>query len=398
MAHLLRMPEIAAGTDQAVLGSWTVTPGAAFVAGTVLAIVETAKAAVDIEAEADGVLVRALVGEGDEVTVGAALAVLAAPGEAVTDVDAELATLTGASPAPEAVAQAAAPAPERLFASPLARRLARDAGIPVERLHGTGPNHRIVRRDVEAAIAANGSRGTEHADHDSYVDDHDSYVDDPHSRQRAAIAESLTRSKQTAPHFYLRATVDVTALARLRAELNAAPGPRISLNDLVLKAVAIAHTRVPAMNVIWTDAAVRRFASVDLGVAVATERGLVAPVVRSVDALRIGDLATATADLAERARAGTLRAQELVGGTATVTNLGMFGTEEFAAIINPPQSAIVAVGAAREAAVVRDGTLAVATVMTLTVSVDHRPVDGALAARWLRELVGVLESPVQILR
>ncbi|MGH8860834.1 MAG: dihydrolipoamide acetyltransferase family protein [Jatrophihabitantaceae bacterium] len=390
MAHLLRMPEAAADANEAVLGSWSMPPGTAFRAGAVLATIETAKAVVDIEADTDGVLVRILVDEGGEVAVGAALALLAAPGEDVGDVDAELAVLTAASPAPE-VGRAAPPEspPQRVFISPLARRLARDAGIPVDRLRGTGPNNRIVRRDVEAAIAA--------ANHAVPDEQNPAYVDEPHSRLRAAIAANLTRSKQSAPHFYLRATADVGALAQLRAELNASPGTRISLNDLVVKAVAIAHTRVPGMNVVWTDAAVRRFASVDLAVAVATERGLVTPVVRSVETLSIRDLAAANADLAVRARAGSLRPHELEGGSATVSNLGMFGTEEFAAIINPPQSAVLAVGAAREAPVARDGVITAATVMTLTASVDHRPIDGALAARWMDELVGLLESPAQLL-
>jgi pyruvate dehydrogenase E2 component (dihydrolipoamide acetyltransferase) len=397
MAHLLRMPEVAADTNEAVLGSWSLPEGTPFVTGAVLATVETAKAAVDIEAESDGVLVRALVDEGHEVSVGDAIALLAAPGEDIGDVDAELAALSAAK-RPTAIPTAAGPdvtsppgpaAPQRLFVSPLARRLARDAGIPVARLRGTGPNDRIVRRDVEAAIAAEGSAAAKTSD---------GYVDEPHSRPRAAIAGSLTHSKQTAPHFYLRATADVGALLKLRADLNTAPGPRISLNDLVVKAVAIAHTRVPAMNVLWTETAVRRFNCVDLAVAVSTERGLVTPVVRSVETLRMSELAATTADLAQRARAGSLRQHELEGGSATVTNLGMFGTEEFAAIINPPQSAIVAVGAAREAPVVRDGAIVAATVMTVTVSVDHRPIDGALAARWMQELLALLERPAQLLR
>jgi pyruvate dehydrogenase E2 component (dihydrolipoamide acetyltransferase) len=386
------MPEVAADTNEAVLGSWSVPEGMSFVAGAVLATVETAKAAVDIEAESDGVLVRALVDEGREVSVGDAIALLASPGEDVDDIDAELATLGMATPtaAGPGVTSPTGPAvPQRVFVSPLARRLARDAGIPVERLHGTGPNNRIVRRDVEAAIANQET---------AVPDTSGGYVDEPHSRQRAAIAANLTRSKQTAPHFYLRATADVGALLKLRADLNTAPGPRISLNDFVLKAVAIAHTRVPAMNVVWAETAVRRFARVDLALAVASDGGLVAPVVRSVEALRISDLAATTADLARRARAGSLRQHELDGGSATVTNLGMFGTEEFAAIIKPPQSAIIAVGAAREAPVVRDGSIAAATVMTVTVSVDHRAIDGALAARWMQELVRVLERPTQLLR
>jgi pyruvate dehydrogenase E2 component (dihydrolipoamide acetyltransferase) len=389
MAHLLRMPEVAANTAEVVLGSWSIPEGASFSAGTVLATIETAKAAVDLEADEAGVLVRALVTEGSEVEVGSAIALLAAPGEHVADVDAELAGLSASRPEPS-VEPRHESSPQRLFVSPLARRLAREAGIPAEQLTGTGPNNRIVRRDVEAAIAANGRPVPPPPGA--------AYVDEPHTRLRAAIAANLTTSKQSAPHFYLRASPDVGALVRLRRQLNDTPGVRISLNDLIVKAVALAHTRVPQMNVVWTETAVRRFTSVDLAIAVATERGLVTPVVRSVETLRIAELAAATADLAARARTNSLRVHELEGGTATVTNLGMLGTEEFAAIINPPQSAIVAVGAAREAAVARDGALGVATIMTITLSVDHRPVDGIVAARWLQEFVGLLQNPVRLLR
>jgi pyruvate dehydrogenase E2 component (dihydrolipoamide acetyltransferase) len=388
MAQLLRMPEVAANTNEAVLGSWQIGEGASFAAGAVLATVETAKAAVDIEAEQDGVLVRALVDEGSEVAVGDAIALLAGRDEPLADADAELEALLGEPgaglepPAPDRAAT-----PSRLFMSPLARRLARDAGIDGARLRGTGPNNRIVRRDVVAAIAAEPSAPPA-------VDD----VGVPHTRMRAAIAASLVASKRDVPHFYLRGTADVDKLLRLRADLNSAEGPRISVNDLVLKAVGLAHVREPAMNVMWTDTDVRTFDTADVSLAIATEGGLVVPVVHAVETLRISALAEITADLAERARAGTLRQRELEGGTTTLTNLGMFGTEEFAAIINPPQSSIVAVGAVRQAAVVRDGQVRAAPVLTVTVSVDHRPIDGVVAARWLRELIALLENPVHLLR
>jgi pyruvate dehydrogenase E2 component (dihydrolipoamide acetyltransferase) len=249
-----------------------------------------------------------------------------------------------------------------------------------------------VRRDVEDAIAdeINAAPPERVA--------HAGYVDRPHPRIRQAIAANLTASKQSVPHFYVRGSARVDALLRLRAELNDGADVRISINDLVLKAVAVAHTREPDMNVIWTDAAVRRFAAVDLAFAVATGDGLVAPVVHSVETLSISTLATVTADLAERARAGTLRQHELEGGSATVTNLGAYGTEEFAAIINPPHAAILAVGAVREEAIVRDGAVVAESVLRFTVSVDHRPVDGVLAAKWMRHLLNALEKPAQLLR
>ncbi len=387
MAQLLRMPEVAANTNEAVLGSWQIGEGASFAAGSVLATVETAKAAVDIEAEHDGVLVRALVAAGSEVAVGDAIALLAGRDEPLVDADAELEALLGEPGAAQQPPPDPAATPARLFMSPLARRLARDAGVDGARLRGTGPNNRIVRRDVEAAIAA--EHGAPSAVEDGGV---------PHTRMRAAIAANLVASKRDVPHFYVRGTADVDKLLELRADLNSAAGPRISVNDLVLKAVGLAHVREPAMNVIWTDTAVRTFDTADISLAIATEGGLVVPVVRAVETLRIGALAETTADLAERARAGTLRQHELEGGTSTLTNLGMFGTDEFAAIINPPQSSIVAVGAVRQDAVVRDGQVRAASVLTVTVSVDHRPIDGVIAARWLRELITLLENPVSLLR
>ena len=214
---------------------------------------------------------------------------------------------------------------------------------------------------------------------------------------RSAIARRMVQSKQQAPHFYLRATVRADALAALRTEVNEGAATRISFNDLVVKAVAAAHVRVPEMNAVWTDDAVHRYRSVDIAVAVATDRGLMTPVLRDVASLSVTALAERTRDLAARARDGALRQHELEGGTISVTNLGMYDVEEFAAIINPPHAAILAVGAVREEPVVRDGALAVGRVLRLTLSVDHRPVDGVLAAQWLRVLVDLLEHPVRLL-
>jgi pyruvate dehydrogenase E2 component (dihydrolipoamide acetyltransferase) len=223
------------------------------------------------------------------------------------------------------------------------------------------------------------------------------FVDVPNSRVRNAVAARLTESKLTAPHFYLRGSARVDRLLALRTEINAGSGPKVSVNDLVVKAVGRAHTLVPDLNVIWTGDAIRHFSSVDVSVAVATDNGLVTPVVRGVDRLSLHQLVAATQDLVTRAKDRRLKQSELEGGSISVTNLGMFGTEEFAAIINPPQAAIIAVGAARQEPVVADGGLAVATVMHVTLSVDHRPVDGATAAQWMRTFVELLESPAQIL-
>jgi pyruvate dehydrogenase E2 component (dihydrolipoamide acetyltransferase) len=220
----------------------------------------------------------------------------------------------------------------------------------------------------------------------------------PHSRIRLATARRLTESKQQAPHFYLRVTIEAEPLLALRSEINEdGSGSRISVNDLIVKAVATAHQRVPEMNVTWTSEAVRRYHSVDIAIAVATERGLMTPVVRDVGSLSLSALAESVHDLAIRSRAGRLKQHELEGGTISVTNLGMLGVEEFSAIINPPQAAILAVGAIRNEPVVKQGDVVVGKVMNLTLAVDHRPVDGALAARWLGELVNLLKHPVRML-
>jgi len=223
------------------------------------------------------------------------------------------------------------------------------------------------------------------------------FTDVPVSRMRAAIARRLTESKQTAPHFYLRGSAQVDRLLALRHELNEGATAKVSVNDLVVKAVAKAHLLVPALNVQWNGDSIRTFSSVDIAVAVATDDGLVTPVLRDVASMSVGRLAETTRDLATRARSRKIAPAELEGGSITVTNLGMFGTEEFAAIINPPQAAILAVGAARETPVVVDGALGVGMVMRLTVAVDHRPVDGVAAAQWMQAFLSLLERPLQIL-
>ncbi|MDI6912266.1 MAG: dihydrolipoamide acetyltransferase family protein [Nocardioides sp.] len=417
MARVLRMPEVAANATEAVLAEWLVGENAEFAALDTIATVETEKALVDVEAEDAGVVLKTLVPPGALVEVGAPIAVLGVPGEAAGDLDAVLAELGVAEPVehvvperrsvPDPVVEVrGAPAPSlettpqngRIFASPLARKLARLAEIPVEQIAGTGPRGRILRRDVEAAVAARpvvepvetpaptqGGRPVVEP------------VETPHSRLRRAIASRLVESKQTAPHFYLRATVRADRLVALRAELNEGAETRVSLNDLVVKAVAAAHARVPEMNVVWTPDAVRSFSSVDVAVAVATDRGLVTPVLRDVTSLTVSAVAAKVQDLATRAREGRLKQDELEGGTISVTNLGMYGVEEFAAIINPPHAAILAVGAVRDEPVVEDGAVVPGQVMTVTLSVDHRPVDGVVAARWLAALVDLLEHPTRIL-
>ncbi|MFI6316018.1 2-oxo acid dehydrogenase subunit E2 [Nonomuraea sp. NPDC050556] len=379
MAELLRMPEVAAGAAEAVLQSWNLGENVAFAAGDVIATVETEKAVVEVEADRPGAVLKVLVAAGSAVEVGVPIAVVGEPGERVDD--AVLAGLGLTAPPPTSVpVRRDVPDPPRIFTSPLARRLAREAGIPLEEIRGTGPNGRIVRKDVTEAAARRSERPVGH-------------VDVPHSRIRRVTAARLTESKREAPHFYLRGTARVDALLTLRSQLDI----KVSLNDLVLKAAARAHTLVPDMNVTWAQEAVRRYSTVDLAVAVATPQGLLTPVLRGVDGMTVGAVSAAVQDFAARARAGTLRQEELQGGTLTVTNLGMYGTEEFAAIINPPHAAIMAVGAARQEPVVVDGEVRVATVMRVTLSVDHRPVDGVVAAEWMRAFVATVENPVRML-
>jgi pyruvate dehydrogenase E2 component (dihydrolipoamide acetyltransferase) len=439
MPWLLRMPEVAANAVEAVLQEWQVEENATFSEADTLATVETEKAVVDVEAESDGVLLRTLVPNGAQVAVGAPIALLGDAGDSADgDLDAvmarlgvtangavvtperrEVPDLSGAedgvdgTPAEEAEARTDPPVPVgganggRVFASPLARRLARDAGLDLAVLSGTGPRGRILRRDVEAVSSSAEAAVRPVAEQAAspavprpavpQAAPVAGSTDVPHSRMRRAIATRLTQSKHTVPHFYLRATIRVDELLRVRAQLNDSAPVRISLNDLVVKAAARAHALVPAMNVIWTEDAVRSFSSVDIALAVATDGGLLTPVVRGVDGMSVSTLARTTRDLADRAKAGRLRQEELEGGSMSVTNLGKFGTEEFAAIINPPQSAILAVGAVRQEPVVEDGGLAVGAVMRVTLSVDHRPVDGVVAAEWMRVFVSLMEQPVQIL-
>ncbi len=400
MPTVLRMPEVAANATAAVLAEWLVTENAEFSAGDALATVETDKALVDVEADADGVVLKALVAAGTRVDVGSPIAVLGAAGEeydpSVVEVQSQPVVEVRGAPVPSLETT---PPNGRVFASPLARKIAKDGGLVLEDLTGTGPRGRILRRDVEAALAASAP----------VVEVRDAPAPSlettpppatageiPHTRLRRAIAARLTESKQGAPHFYVRATVRADALVALRAEIIAGDA-KVSLNDLVVKAVGAAHRTVPEMNVIWTPDAVRTFDTVDVAVAVATDRGLVTPVVRDVPSLTVSAVAERVRDLAGRAREGRLRQDELEGGTISVTNLGRYGVEEFAAIINPPHAAILAVGAVRDEPVVEDGMIVPGKRMTVTLSVDHRPVDGVLAARWLAALKELLEHPVRLL-
>ena len=417
MAHLLRMPSVLAGASEAVLLAWTVEVGDSFAEGDSIAEIETDKALVELAAEESAILGRTLVSGGTKVTVGDPIAVLAASTDSDDDIDAVAAEAGGASsgvdvaavpdpePDPAAIGtapEASPPSPEhdRLFVSPLVRRLAREQGIDPAVIPGTGPGGRIVRRDLEAWLASEPATPEPETPRPAVAAPAASAVgfeDVPHSGMRRAIARRLTESKSTVPHFYVAADLRVGRLLELREEVNATDDVHVSVNDLLVKAIGTAFQRVPEANVIWTDDALRRFDTIDVAVAVDTEKGLVTPVVRDVASQSLTRLSATIADLVERSRSGRLLQHELEGGAFSISNLGMYGTPEFSAILNPPQSGILAVGAVRDAVVVHDGGVAVAPVMSVTMSVDHRAVDGALAARWLAAFTAVVENPVSML-
>ncbi len=415
MASIMRMPEVLANATEAVISKWLIAEGASFTNGQPIAEVETEKALVEVPAEGDGILGKYIAGNGAHVQVGAPIAVLLAAGEGQTEIDKAIAE-SGAQVAAPVVAAAApietpaaapvvAPAPvatasnpalhgSRIFASPLARRLAKENGLDAASIAGTGPDGRIVRRDVQAAIAGGGAKAAPAvAAPAALVIPAGSFTDIPHSGMRKAIARRLTESKSTVPHFYLSAPVLADEMLAYRTKLNAWAPKKISVTDLILKTVEAAFQDVPGANCIWTDTAIRQFSDVDVSIAVATDSGLITPVVRGINHMSLSQLNAATADLIDRARIGRLKQNEIEGGTFSVTNLGMYGTDEFSAILNPPQSAILAVGAAKQKPVVVDGEIKVASVINFTLSVDHRAIDGALAAEWLAAFVKRFENP-----
>jgi len=409
MATIIRMPEVLAGSEEAAIQTWLVSEGQQITLGVPLAEVETEKATVEYAAENEGTLLKLLVAEGVSVRVGEPIAIVGAQGEELPE-GAPAAPAPAAAPEPETAPEPPAPAFEsgdaaasaeassqnsrtdatdRRFVSPLVRRLAKERGIELATLTGTGPGGRVVRADLDRAPAA--------APVEAPVAAADGFTDLPHTGMRRAIARRLTESKSTVPHFYLVADCRVDELVALRKAANETASVKLSLNDFVLKAAAAAFLDVPEANATWGETAVRRYSTVDMSVAVAIEGGLVTPVLRSVERQSLTEIARNVGDLAERARAGRLKQHELEGGSFALSNLGMYGVTEFSAIINPPQSAILAVGLARQVPVVDDGQLAVGTVMTVTLSADHRVLDGALAAQWLAAFVRRIEHPLSML-
>jgi pyruvate dehydrogenase E2 component (dihydrolipoamide acetyltransferase) len=423
MAIEIKMPALSPTMTTGTLAKWLVGEGDRVNSGDVIAEIETDKATMEVESVDDGVMAKIFVDAGTEnVAVGAVIAVLAEDGETASDVaKAGLQEPSSPVPVPSVAAEAkeraepapvtaapvkAVPAPQtkssdkpRIFASPLARRIAADRNIALEGITGSGPYGRILRRDVESAATAPIAQTTAALQGDAGATQQgDSYLV-ANSQMRKAIASRLQDSKQQAPHFYLTVDCVIDNLLEARKSLNAkaAEGIKISVNDMIIRAAAMALIAVPEANASWEGENTRLFRHADIAMAVAIDGGLITPIVWAAEQKGLAALSQVTADLAARARDGKLAANEYTGGSFTISNLGMFGVREFAAVINPPHGGILAVGAGEQRPIVIDGNLAVATVMSVTLSADHRAVDGAVGARWLQAFKGFVENPVTML-
>lgn len=436
MATIITMPAVVADATEAALQDWLVKIGDTIAAGQPIAEIETEKATVELQAEFPGTIGRLLIQPGTSVGVGEPIAVLIEAGEDEASVDKQIASAGGAShsfaehPVPQdteaqttrrdtrPTAPDAAQEPSRntqgrdsrIFGSPLARKLAKELGVDLSALAGSGPNGRILRGDVEAARRQQAAtpESTPKPEETAVLSPAEAqqapevqnFQDVPLSGMRKAVARRLTESKTTVPHFYVSIDVEMDALLALRKQISQdslRAGQKATVNDLVLKALGGALVDVPAANASWQGGAIRRYSTVDVSVAIATADGLLTPVVRGLENLSLSSLGRTMGDYKERAAAGRIRQQELEGGSFSLTNLGMYGTREFSAILNPPQAGILAVGTAEQRPVVRDGQLAVATVMSCTLSADHRVIDGAVAAQLLAAFKTRIESPLSIL-
>ena len=427
MAIDILMPALSPTMETGTLAKWMVAVGDTVRSGDVIAEIETDKATMEVEAVDDGTLANIMVDAGtDGVAVGTPIARLAEDGETVEHVAAapaaavpQAAPARPAGPETEAVASAPqskapqpvtpSPAPSvvtsngssdtgRIFASPLARRIAAERGVDLAALSGSGPHGRILRRDIEAAGMVAAAPAVASRAATAPAAKGDSRVE-PNSQMRKIIAARLQESKATAPHFYLTVDCEIDDLLAARRQMNdrAPEGVKISVNDLIIRAAAMALIKVPKANASWEGDNTRLFTHADIAMAVAVEGGLVTPVIWAAEQKGLAEIASISRDLATRARDGKLAPEEFSGGSFTISNLGMYGVREFAAVINPPQGAILAVGAGEQRPVVHDGQLAVATVMTVTLSADHRVVDGAVGAEWLQVFKGYIEAPVTML-
>lgn len=423
------MPALSPTMTEGNLARWLKAEGDAVKSGDVLCEIETDKATMEFEAVDEGILGKILVPGGTSgVAVNAPIALLLEEGE-----DASALTAVKPSPTPTLTlpqagegggAASLSPLPpagegpgvraaagDRVFASPLAKRIAKDAGLDIKAVKGSGPHGRVVKADVEAAIAAGpvaappaaapapAAPAPKPAPVPAAANPFGpAFEEIPNSSMRKVIARRLTEAKSTIPHFYLSIDCELDALLKVRAELNGrSDSYKLSVNDFVVRAVALALKKVPAANASWGEEAIRRYTDVDVSVAVATPAGLITPIVRHADHKGLAEISNEMKTLAAKARDNKLKPEEFQGGGFTISNLGMFGIKEFAAIINPPQGCILAVGAGEQRPVVKGGALAVATVMTCTLSVDHRVVDGAVGAEFLAAFKKLIEDPLSML-
>jgi pyruvate dehydrogenase E2 component (dihydrolipoamide acetyltransferase) len=436
----ITMPALSPTMEEGNLAKWLKNEGDVIKSGDVLAEIETDKATMEVEAVDEGTLLKIVVPAGTQgVKVNAVIAVIGEAGEKV-DAPAAAAAPAPSAPAPSAPAAAppvavlSAPAPvtsaategERTFASPLARRIAKDAGVDVSTIFGSGPKGRVVKSDVDAAIAGGGAKAAPAPAPSAAApapatapkgmsDDatlklfaEGSYELVPHDGMRKTIAKRLQESKQTIPHFYVSLDCELDALLALRAQLNASapvkksekgdvPAYKLSVNDMVIKALALALRDVPDANVSWTDTNMVKHKHADVGVAVSIPGGLITPIIRAAEEKSLSAISNAMKDLGSRAKARKLKPEEYQGGTTAVSNMGMMGVKNFAAVVNPPHATILAVGAGEERVVVKKGVMMVAQVMTVTLSTDHRAVDGALGAELLGAFKGYIENPMRML-
>jgi pyruvate dehydrogenase E2 component (dihydrolipoamide acetyltransferase) len=437
------MPALSPTMEKGNLAKWLKKEGDAVKSGDVIAEIETDKATMEVEAVDEGTLAKIVVPEGTaDVPVNQVIAVLAGDGEDVKAAASGAGAVPAAKPqpteqkpapvatpvpqaAPSAPApQAPAPAPQqhdgnRVFASPLARRLAKEAGIDISRIQGSGPHGRVVQRDVEGAQSGKGLKapGTAPAPAAANVPpagpsdeqvralfEEGSYEVVPHDGMRRTIAQRLTQSTQTIPHFYLTMDCNIGKLLAAREEINASapkdkdgkPAYKLSVNDFVIKALALALQRIPDANVSWTDAGMLKHKHSDVGVAVAMPGGLITPIIRKAETKSLSTISNEMKDFAKRARDRKLKPAEYQGGTTAVSNLGMYGIKDFTAVINPPHATILAVGAGEERAIVKNGKIEAAHVMSVTMSCDHRAVDGALGAELLGAFKTLIENPVMM--
>jgi pyruvate dehydrogenase E2 component (dihydrolipoamide acetyltransferase) len=448
----ITMPALSPTMEEGNLSKWLVKEGDKVKSGDVIAEIETDKATMEVEAVDEGTVAKLVVAAGTEgVKVNALIAVLAADGE---DVSAAASGAGSAAPAPKADGAAApkaeaAPAPaqstpaaapvtaaapasvssdgSRTFSSPLARRLAKEAGIDLSAVAGSGPHGRVVKSDIEAAVAGGGAKAAaapvsaaapqaaapapaaaapKGASEEAVLKlfEPGSYELVPHDGMRKTIARRLVESKQTIPHFYVSVDCELDALLALRAQLNDAaprkdnaPAYKLSVNDMVIKAMALALRDVPDANVSWTDSNMVKHKHADVGVAVSIPGGLITPIIRKAEEKTLSTISNEMRDLGKRAKDRKLKPEEYQGGTSSVSNMGMMGVKNFAAVVNPPHATILAVGAGEQRVVVKKGEMLIATVMSVTLSTDHRCVDGALGAELLQAFKGYIENPMGML-